>query len=298
MAEVDIHCNVMRCRKPFSFEKQACITSCSHIFCIECANSTFSKSLICPACHASLNQSDDIILTELNPSEEYKSSVLAGLKPEVIMDISTRAIAFYEYQTSQEILYRSMLQKSLEEKYKLLREKFHMVVRDLNHVIKNEKDKQTELKKELEQEKSKCQNAAAKLDEKAKHFQKLQTMYEKLKRQVATSNMQESFIHAPPPAQNAPFHPHNLIKMNPTLQEIQQPQQRQHTIILDESDVLSKTERMPTVVGGDSIYNQQHVRKSRPSRIPSPTNTIYPMHKHRSPSSRRSMRAPDQPMDL
>lgn len=54
------------------------------------------------------------------------------------MDISTRAIAFYEYQTSQEILYRSMLQKSLEEKYKLLREKFHMVVRDLNHVIKSE----------------------------------------------------------------------------------------------------------------------------------------------------------------
>ncbi|KAI8338800.1 hypothetical protein EDC96DRAFT_523236 [Choanephora cucurbitarum] len=273
MTEVDIHCNVMKCRKPFSFEKQACITSCSHIFCVECANTTFSKSLVCPACHANLTQNDDIILIELNPSEEYKSSVLAGLKPEVILDISMRAIAFYEYQTSQEILYRSMLQKNLEDRYGALKEKFHMAMRDLNHVIKNEKEKQTVLKRELEQEKSRCQNAVVKLEEKARQFQKLQTMYEKLKRQVATSSMQENFQ-----TPNAPYQARNLIKMSSA-----QPQQ---TIVLDESDVISKTERAPTVMGVQAMYPSLN----RPSRIPSPTRNMYSIRKH--PSSRKSTHDP------
>lgn len=66
---------------------------------------------------------------------------MAGLKPEIVLDICTRAIAFYEYQTSQEILYRSMIQKSLEEKYSTLRDQFNIATRDLNHIIKAEKEK-------------------------------------------------------------------------------------------------------------------------------------------------------------
>ncbi|EIE81420.1 hypothetical protein RO3G_06125 [Rhizopus delemar RA 99-880] len=29
MAESDIHCNVLQCRRPLSTESQACVTSCS-----------------------------------------------------------------------------------------------------------------------------------------------------------------------------------------------------------------------------------------------------------------------------
>lgn len=65
-----------------------------------------------------------------------KKSVLAGLKPDSILDICSRAIAFYEYQTSQEIAFRSMLQKNTEDKYRSLKSQFDIVTRDLNHLMK------------------------------------------------------------------------------------------------------------------------------------------------------------------
>lgn len=64
--------------------------------------------------------------------------MLAGLKPEVILDISGRAIAFYEYQLSQELCFKSILQSNIEQKYNTLKEQFNMMNRDLNHIIKGE----------------------------------------------------------------------------------------------------------------------------------------------------------------
>ncbi|KAL7334394.1 hypothetical protein PS15p_200028 [Mucor circinelloides] len=191
MVEVDIHCNIIRCRKPLSVESQACVTSCSRnvqyhfnnhwgthseidIFCVGCANTLFSKTLSCPACNTSLSDSEDIILIQLNPTEEYKSSVLAGLKPEIILDICMRAVAFYEYQTSQEISFRTMIQKNVQEKYKILKDQFDIATRDLNHIIKVEKEKISAVTKDFELERLKCQQIAAKFDEKSKQFQKLQ----------------------------------------------------------------------------------------------------------------------------
>lgn len=47
-----------------------------------------------------------------------------------------RAVAFYEYQTSQEIAFRATIQKSIQEKYKVLKDQFDIATRDLNHIIK------------------------------------------------------------------------------------------------------------------------------------------------------------------
>lgn len=66
--------------------------------------------------------------------------MLAGLKPEVILDISGRAIAFYEYQLSQELCFKSILQSNIEQKYNTLKEQFNMMNRDLNHIIKGENE--------------------------------------------------------------------------------------------------------------------------------------------------------------
>ena len=47
-----------------------------------------------------------------------------------------RAVAFYEYQTSQEIAFRAMIQKNVQEKYKILKDQFNIATKDLNHIIK------------------------------------------------------------------------------------------------------------------------------------------------------------------
>ncbi|KAI8993343.1 hypothetical protein BDB01DRAFT_902881 [Pilobolus umbonatus] len=183
--EADIHCNVIKCRKLLSMELQACVTSCS-----QCANNAFDHCLVCPACNTDLPESDDIILTQLRPSEEYKSSVLAGLKPETIMDICSRGIAFYEYQISQEVCFQSMIKNNIEEKMKMMKEQTTMLTRDLNYAIKMEKEKNAVLSRDYDMEKKRCQKMYTELEDKSKQFQKLQMMYDKLKRKLVTSNMQ------------------------------------------------------------------------------------------------------------
>ncbi|KAI9489655.1 hypothetical protein BDB00DRAFT_770240, partial [Zychaea mexicana] len=103
---------------------------------VGCANRHFNQALVCPACSTSLTQSDDIVVTQLNPSEEYKSSILAGLRPDVIMDISSRAIAFYFYQTSQELCYKTIMQQNLETKCHTLQDQLRDAVSDGNRTVK------------------------------------------------------------------------------------------------------------------------------------------------------------------
>ena len=48
---------------------------------------------------------DDVVVAGLNPSEDYKTSVLSGLSPTIVMECASRGLAFYSYQASQEMYY-------------------------------------------------------------------------------------------------------------------------------------------------------------------------------------------------
>uniref|UniRef100_A0A8C2X710 Cyclin B1 interacting protein 1 n=1 Tax=Cyclopterus lumpus TaxID=8103 RepID=A0A8C2X710_CYCLU len=90
-------CNFPKCRAKLS--GFAWVTACSHVFCDQHGSGEFSRSpAICPACSSALSGKLDIVRTELSPSEEYKAMVLAGLRPDVVLDISARALAFWSYQ--------------------------------------------------------------------------------------------------------------------------------------------------------------------------------------------------------
>ena len=52
------------------------------------------------------------------------------------MDISSRALAFYQYQTSQELSYKTIMYQSLESKYTTLQDQLRDTIRDSNRVIK------------------------------------------------------------------------------------------------------------------------------------------------------------------
>jgi len=84
------------------------VTTCSHIFCVPCSESLGlsnpdSNTRTCPACATNLANPDDAVVTQLNPSEDYKTSVLSGLSPSVIMECAGRGLSFHSYQTTQEM---------------------------------------------------------------------------------------------------------------------------------------------------------------------------------------------------
>ncbi|CAO3647874.1 unnamed protein product [Cunninghamella echinulata] len=192
--EIDIHCNILNCRKPIYYEQKACVTTCSHIFCIECANVKFGEALICPACQTSLTQKTDIMILHLNPSEEYKSFILAGLKPEHILDICNRGLSFYNYQVSQELCYRQVIQKTLKSKIISLDNQLQDNLREYNRLLKMGNDKLEDLAREFEMEKRRNYDLQENLKQKSIQFTKLQQMYEKLKQKSIGSTIERS-IH-------------------------------------------------------------------------------------------------------
>lgn len=87
----------------------------SHVFCADCSNrcqlsgQREGQSAICPACDMRLTNPDDVVVTNLNPTEDYKTSVLSGLSPNVIMECAGRGLSFWAYQTTQEMLVKAAL---------------------------------------------------------------------------------------------------------------------------------------------------------------------------------------------
>lgn len=124
--ESPLRCNNIRsCRT--ALNEQAVVTTCSsanapdpkeklhlpdsfhrHVFCLNCAHkSGLSRSREterkCPACSTLLSNPDDAVTTILQPTEDYKTSVLSGLDPTTIMECAGRGLAFWAYQTTQEM---------------------------------------------------------------------------------------------------------------------------------------------------------------------------------------------------
>ena len=58
----------------------------------------------CPICNHLLGSKLDIVRIDLNPSEAYKSMVLCGLHPDIIMDICSRSINFWLFQNRQDYM--------------------------------------------------------------------------------------------------------------------------------------------------------------------------------------------------
>jgi hypothetical protein len=159
--EFALRCNDLKCRA--QLHDNAVVTTCrfvsprrcsgccdtdcnSHVFCTQCADTTgLSRSTnthrTCPACGASLHNPDDVVVAGLNPSEDYKTSILSGLSPTIIMECASRGLAFHSYQTSQEIIYQEHLAKGLTEKYNTLSQQMDQLIHDANAQIKALQDK-------------------------------------------------------------------------------------------------------------------------------------------------------------
>jgi E3 ubiquitin-protein ligase CCNP1IP1 len=123
-----LRCNSLKCRAQLN--ERAVVTTCSsalhwsiclsranspnsHIFCLQCADRLGLSApgpgeRRCPACQAILSNPDDAVSTVLNPTEDYKTSVLSGLDPNTIMECAARALMFWTYQATQEVYAQSV----------------------------------------------------------------------------------------------------------------------------------------------------------------------------------------------
>ncbi|KAI0442117.1 hypothetical protein F4803DRAFT_562559 [Xylaria telfairii] len=189
-------CNVLKCRKELG--DRALVTTCYHIFCGDCAarlglaNQGRDQPIACPACGTHLTNPDDAVVTNLKLSEDYKTSVLSGLSPNVIIDCASRALSFWAYQVTQEIIFQQHMSKTLTEKYSSLNVHLDKVVNEANAEISNchNKLKGTEL--ERDEFRRKYEELLQTCKEKNRKLLQTQELYDKLKRKAMLGQVQDA----------------------------------------------------------------------------------------------------------
>ncbi|XP_063310889.1 E3 ubiquitin-protein ligase CCNB1IP1 [Pelobates fuscus] len=185
-------CNYRKCRVKLS--GYAWVTACSHIFCDKHGSNEFSQSpAVCPACNSTLSGKLDIVRTELSPSEECKAMLLAGLRPELVLDICSRALAFWTYQVYQERLYQEYNYSKAEGHLKQMEKLYGQQMQSKDAELSSMKGEVNSLKKMLEEYKRKYSELSEKLMERNRQYQKLQGMYDAMRlRNIAVANRESA----------------------------------------------------------------------------------------------------------
>ncbi|KAJ7638573.1 hypothetical protein FB45DRAFT_976707 [Roridomyces roridus] len=175
----DLKCNVLTCRRPLTDKVS------SHIFCVDCANKLFNSSRLCPGAIVGyiltiLLPSDDVVrslsphkICSLHPSNDYKTSVLSGLTPSIILEICSRAISFWQYQSHQENSFQQAVVRNINDKNAQLQKQLDNVVREANGEINLLSNKNAELERDLELERRKVRDLQDAGRERDKEYQKL-----------------------------------------------------------------------------------------------------------------------------
>ncbi|UNI20383.1 RING-type E3 ubiquitin transferase [Purpureocillium takamizusanense] len=207
-------CNNLKCRKELG--DRALVTTCSHIFCLDCvhvlgiAKQDGPRGTACPACNAHLSKPDDAVITNLNPSEDYKTSVLSGLSPHIVMECAGRALSFWAYQTTQEIYYQQYLYRTLTEKYSALNVRLEQTVSDANAEIERLRNRVNACEAESEIMRRKNEELAQAYKDKSRRLLQTQELYDRVKRKVEMGQIERAASEAVDSSLNVPprEHPH------------------------------------------------------------------------------------------
>ncbi|GAB7346314.1 hypothetical protein MBLNU457_5034t1 [Dothideomycetes sp. NU457] len=150
---------------------------------------------ICPACDTHLINPDDAVLTTLRPSEDYKTSVLSGLSPAVIMECASRGMAFFQYQITQELVYQEHMTRALTERYTQLNTQLDNIRNEANTEIndlKNQLVASQHDRKGLAERNAELVHA---YKEKVSAQQQLRQQYQELKNRVNAVAVEDAANH-------------------------------------------------------------------------------------------------------
>ncbi|KAL3459448.1 hypothetical protein BJX64DRAFT_301283 [Aspergillus heterothallicus] len=191
--DFSLRCNSLNCR--VQLKGRAIVTTCSHIFCLQCAEGLGLSRPIggerrCPACETTLNNPDDAVSTLLRPTEDYKTSVLSGLDPTTIMECAGRALTFWTYQTTQEIVYQEYLVKSLTDKYANLNTQMDKIIHNANTELSTMQTRLSDMQTVQKQLRKKNQELVDMYREKSKKCSQITNLYNLVKSRAMRSQMQ------------------------------------------------------------------------------------------------------------
>ncbi|KAG5728735.1 E3 ubiquitin-protein ligase CCNB1IP1 [Termitomyces sp. T112] len=278
--DINLKCNRLTCRQPLT--DKAVVTTCSHIFCVGCASELFNSARLCPACDTSLTEPDDVVVCSLQPSNDYKTSVLSGLTPSTILEICSRALSFWQYQIFQENSFQQAVVRNLNDKNAQLQKQLENVVREANGEISLLNGKAAELERDLELERRKIHELQDTSRDREKEYQKLKLQLDKFKRKALLSS-----------------HPNdNLPGFNPNTHEDQPRQQPPRPFGMG----ITGNANLGAVVGGmeaSGIQRTPLVNRTMSFAAQAPVNTTWgqqqTQHGHiRNRSHRQPFAAPTE----
>ncbi|CAD6571333.1 MAG: hypothetical protein ASARMPREDX12_004322 [Alectoria sarmentosa] len=190
-----LRCNTLNCRVQLA--EQAVVTTCSHVFCNACSDelgltAPAGGNRVCPACRTLLSQPDDAVSTSLHPTEDYKTSVLSGLSPSTIMECAGRGLAFWSYQSTQEIIYQEYTVKAMTEKHNTLNVQIDKILNDANSELNILNQKLNNIQIDQDRLKAENKNLVTAFREKSRKHQQTQELYDRLKHKEMTAATQSA----------------------------------------------------------------------------------------------------------
>lgn len=190
-----LRCNALNCRAQLA--ERAVVTTCSHVFCNPCSDelgltAPAGGNRVCPACRTLLSQPDDAVSTSLHPTEDYKTSVLSGLSPSTIMECAGRGLAFWSYQSTQEIIYQEYTVKAMTEKHNTLNVQIDKILNDANSELNILNQKLNNMQIDQDRLKVENKNLVTAFREKSRKHQQTQELYDRLKRKEMTAATQSA----------------------------------------------------------------------------------------------------------
>ncbi|KAK3323558.1 hypothetical protein B0T19DRAFT_401878 [Cercophora scortea] len=123
----------------------------------------------------------------LQPSEEWKSVALCGLSPTAVMECAGRALSFWSYQMTNQILCQQQANKSLELHCAKIEQEVENIWNQGNTRIGALSAKMKDMELEEQALRRKCEDLRLSVAEKERKLVQSQELYNKLKQRVLLS---------------------------------------------------------------------------------------------------------------
>ncbi|XP_046678537.1 E3 ubiquitin-protein ligase CCNB1IP1-like isoform X2 [Homalodisca vitripennis] len=185
MTEYSLKCHFPKCKLPVV--NSALVTRCSHVFCSNHIIPGEGLARRCPACNTILDGSYDLVSANINPPEESKAIILAGYSPDVIFEIMSKALQFWEFQMNMQIMYQKTAADQLRIRLAKKETQWETMELNIKHYVQAQEKRVNHLKNELSTLTSTLTDIEGQLNEKDRQLRNLQSRYDSLRHQNVAS---------------------------------------------------------------------------------------------------------------